>query len=152
MRIFVAGGTGALGQHLVPQLVAAGHDVTVLTRSDAKGAAVRAAGAEPVVGDALDRDSTVAAVRAARPEVVARMVLGLAQRATRLGITMSPVQINGEPGGMFRDADGALISLIGLQVDGDEIRTVRGFVNPDKIAHLGRLSPLGRRDTTDDWA
>jgi len=77
MRIFVAGGTGALGQHLLPQLVAAGHDVTALTRSDAKSAIVRAAGAEPVVGDALDRDSAVAAVRAARPEVVIHQLTAL---------------------------------------------------------------------------
>jgi len=62
------------------------------------------------------------------------------------------VRINGEPGTVFRDGDGALISLIGLPIDGDEIRTIRGFVNPDKIAHLGQLSPLGRRDTTEDWA
>ena len=83
---------------------------------------------------------------------VARVVLGLARRAALLGITMRPVQVNGEPGAMFLDPDGALISLIGLQIDGDEIRTVRGFVNPDKIAHLGELSPLGRRETSGDWA
>lgn len=83
---------------------------------------------------------------------VARLVLGLARRAAALGVTMRPVQINGEPGAMFLDADGALISLIGVQIDGAQISTVRGFVNPDKIAHLGTLSPLGRRDTTGDWS
>ncbi|HEY3713535.1 MAG TPA: NAD(P)-dependent oxidoreductase [Jatrophihabitantaceae bacterium] len=79
MRILVAGGTGALGQHLLPQLVASGHDVTALTRSEAKSAAVRQAGAEAVVADALDRESVVAAVRAARPDVVIHQLTALSQ-------------------------------------------------------------------------
>lgn len=82
---------------------------------------------------------------------VARLVLGLARRAEQLGITMQPVHINGEPGAKFLDPDGGLVSLIGLQIEGDQVRNIRGFVNPDKIAHLGPLSPLGRRDTTGDW-
>jgi nucleoside-diphosphate-sugar epimerase len=64
---------------LLPQLVAAGHDVTALTRSDAKSAVVRAAGAEPVVGDPLDHDSAVAAVRAARPDVVIHQLTALSK-------------------------------------------------------------------------
>ena len=36
MRVFVAGGSGVLGQRLVPQLVARGHQVTATTTSSAK--------------------------------------------------------------------------------------------------------------------
>ncbi|HTE72357.1 MAG TPA: NAD(P)H-binding protein, partial [Actinomycetes bacterium] len=36
MRVFVAGGTGAIGQRLVPQLVARGHQVTATTSRPAK--------------------------------------------------------------------------------------------------------------------
>ena len=32
MTVFVAGATGAVGTHLVPRLVAAGHEVTGMTR------------------------------------------------------------------------------------------------------------------------
>ena len=39
MRVFVTGATGALGRHLVPGLVAAGHEVTATTRTPAKAAA-----------------------------------------------------------------------------------------------------------------
>jgi nucleoside-diphosphate-sugar epimerase len=70
MRIFVAGATGALGRRLVPLLVADGHQVTGMTRTAAKAAGLRAAGAEPVVADALDRDAVGRALAAARPEVV----------------------------------------------------------------------------------
>ena len=36
MRVFVAGATGVIGQFLVPGLIAAGHQVTASTRSQAK--------------------------------------------------------------------------------------------------------------------
>ena len=66
MRIFVAGATGALGRHLVPGLVAAGHEVTGTTRTPGKVGQLREAGAEPVVVDGLDLEAVVAAVRAVR--------------------------------------------------------------------------------------
>jgi len=78
MRVFVAGATGAVGRKLVPALVAAGYEVTGTTRSAGKAEAVRAAGAEPVVLDPLDRDAVAAAVAAARPEVVIHQLSALA--------------------------------------------------------------------------
>jgi nucleoside-diphosphate-sugar epimerase len=78
MRIFVAGATGALGRRLVPQLVAGGHQVTGMTRSPGKAGWLRAAGAEPVAADALDRDDVLRVVAAARPEVVVHQLTDLA--------------------------------------------------------------------------
>jgi uncharacterized protein YbjT (DUF2867 family) len=49
MRVFVAGATGAIGQQLVPRLVAAGHEVTGMTRSESKQALLSGLGAVPVV-------------------------------------------------------------------------------------------------------
>ncbi len=78
MRVFVTGATGALGRHLVPGLVAAGHEVTATTRTPGKIAQLRAAGAEPVVLDGLDREAVIAAVRAAAPEVIVHQMTALA--------------------------------------------------------------------------
>ena len=78
MRVFVTGATGALGRYLVPGLVAAGHEVTATTRTPGKVAQLRAAGAEPVVLDGLDREGVIAAVRAAAPEVVVHQMTALA--------------------------------------------------------------------------
>jgi nucleoside-diphosphate-sugar epimerase len=55
MRVFVTGGTGAIGVHAVPALVAAGHAVTALARGDAKAGALRSQGAEPVSVSLFDR-------------------------------------------------------------------------------------------------
>jgi 2-alkyl-3-oxoalkanoate reductase len=78
MRVFVTGATGALGRHLVPGLVAAGHEVTATTRTPGKAAQLRAAGAAPVVLDGLDRAAVVAAVQAAGPEVIVHEMTALA--------------------------------------------------------------------------
>ena len=49
MRVFVAGGAGVLGQRLVPQLVARGHQVTATTTSAAKLDLLARLGADGVV-------------------------------------------------------------------------------------------------------
>jgi nucleoside-diphosphate-sugar epimerase len=78
MRVFVTGATGALGRQLVPGLVAAGHLVTATTRSAARAGQLRAAGAEPVVVNGLDRAAVIAAVRSAAPEVIVHQMTALA--------------------------------------------------------------------------
>jgi nucleoside-diphosphate-sugar epimerase len=70
MRVLVAGATGAVGRQLVPQLVAAGHQVWATTRSPAKLDGLRAAGAEPVLMDGLEGQAVSSAVMTAGPEVI----------------------------------------------------------------------------------
>jgi nucleoside-diphosphate-sugar epimerase len=77
MKVFVAGATGALGKQLVPRLVAAGHDVVGMTRSEERAGLVRELGAEPAVADALDPDAVGAAISAARPEVIVHQLTAL---------------------------------------------------------------------------
>jgi nucleoside-diphosphate-sugar epimerase len=78
MKILVAGATGALGRRLVPLLVADGHTVVGTTHTPGKAEGLRAAGATPVVLDALDRDAVIDAVGRAEPEVVVHELTALA--------------------------------------------------------------------------
>lgn len=62
MRVFVAGATGVLGRRAVPRLVAAGHDVTAVSRSPENDAVLESFGARPVRVDLFDAEALRAAV------------------------------------------------------------------------------------------
>ena len=78
MRVFVAGATGAIGKQLVPRLVAAGHEVHGMTRTESKKAMLDELGAVPVIADALDPDQVAEAVGRARPKVIVHQLTALA--------------------------------------------------------------------------
>jgi nucleoside-diphosphate-sugar epimerase len=86
MKVFVAGASGAMGKNLVPQLVAAGHEVAGSTRKEANADAIRAAGAEPVIMDGLDRDGVISAILKTRPDAVIQQMTGLAEIRTTRGL------------------------------------------------------------------
>jgi nucleoside-diphosphate-sugar epimerase len=81
MRVFVAGGTGALGRRLVPQLVARGHEVTATTRSAAKARELAAVGARPAIVDGLDGVAVGRVVAEARPDAIVHQMTALAAGA-----------------------------------------------------------------------
>lgn len=77
MKIFVAGASGAIGRPLVRQLVAAGHEVTGMTRRQEKAEEIRATGAAAVVCDVFDAKALNDAVAAAAPEAVVHVLTAL---------------------------------------------------------------------------
>jgi nucleoside-diphosphate-sugar epimerase len=78
MRVFLAGGTGAIGKRLVPQLVARGHQVTATTSTPAKVGLLRELGADPVVVDGLDAAAVGEAVAHAEPDAIVHQMTALA--------------------------------------------------------------------------
>ncbi len=77
MRVLVAGATGAIGKQLVPRLVAVGHAVHGMTRSESTQTMLRDLGAVPVVADALDPNQVAEAVGRARPEVIVHQLTAI---------------------------------------------------------------------------
>lgn len=61
LDILITGGTGYVGRHLIPRLVARGHRVRVLARAESVQRVPE--GAAAIVGDALDAASVGAALR-----------------------------------------------------------------------------------------
>ncbi|MET0137364.1 MAG: NAD-dependent epimerase/dehydratase family protein [Sphingobium sp.] len=71
MKIFVIGGTGMIGGHAARAMVAGGHDVTSLARSDAAEAKLSASGIAAIRGDAEDRDALATGIADAETVVFA---------------------------------------------------------------------------------
>src|SRR6478752_7708920 len=80
MRVFLAGATGVIGEPLVPQLLAAGHEVTAMTRSVLRAAQLETAGATPIACDVYDADGVRAAMAGASPDAVIHQLTSLPQR------------------------------------------------------------------------
>jgi nucleoside-diphosphate-sugar epimerase len=77
MKVFLAGGSGAIGKRLIPMLVAAGHNVVATTRTPGKMNVLRKLGAWPFALDALNRTAVMKAVVAAAPDVVVHEMTAL---------------------------------------------------------------------------
>jgi len=68
-------------------------------------------------------------------EKVARFLLGLKRLGDRRDYTYEPLELNGQPGMLVREA-GAVVATMVLDVAGGRITAVRSVVNPDKLRHL----------------
>jgi 2-alkyl-3-oxoalkanoate reductase len=78
MRVFVTGGSGAIGRRLVPQLIDAGHEVIATHNSPASAELLRALGAKPLMLDLLDLRAVHKAVLESRPEAIVHQATALA--------------------------------------------------------------------------
>lgn len=86
MRVLLAG-SGAVGTPLTRQLVAAGHQVVGITRSQPNAQRLKNAGAQAVVADVMDRENLLHAVRDVRADAVIHQLTALGTTKLR-----SPMQ------------------------------------------------------------
>ena len=82
MKVLFAGASGTLGRSLVPQLLAAGHEVIGLTRHPLAAERLRALGVRPITLDVLDRGALLPAVRELRIDAVLHQLTALSSAPT----------------------------------------------------------------------
>jgi RNA polymerase sigma-70 factor (ECF subfamily) len=72
---------------------------------------------------------------------VARAVLNWLRRMSNVpGMSWRSVEVNGGPGVLFFDGDQRVISVCAVEIDGGQVTSINGIVNPDKLRHLGPVA------------
>ncbi|WP_369202002.1 RNA polymerase sigma-70 factor [Streptomyces sp. PU-14G] len=73
-------------------------------------------------------------------ENVARLLTSVVSLLARVDVTFEPLEINGQPGALFRDRDGKVLTTLAVDVLDGRIQTIRSVLNPDKLGHLGSVA------------
>jgi RNA polymerase sigma-70 factor, ECF subfamily len=73
-------------------------------------------------------------------EKVARVLASFFPWLVRIDVTVQPHQVNGQPGAIFRDRDGKVLTTVALDVLDGRIQTIRSVQNPDKLRHVGPVA------------
>jgi len=131
MRVFVTGASGHIASAVIPELLANGHQVVGLARSDASAAAITAFGAEVRRGDLDDLDG----LRQAATDADGVIHLAFKHEALRTGDFMSAVA-----------SDMAAIQALGGALEG----TGKPFVTTGGTLMLAMGGIAGRPGTEDD--
>jgi nucleoside-diphosphate-sugar epimerase len=133
MRVFVTGASSHIGSALVPELIAAGHEVIGLARSDESALSLKELGAEIQRSDLDDLEELAAAAAAAD---------GVVHLAYRHDLAFS-----GDPNGFARAAalDLSAVRAIGAALEGSG----KPFVSTSGTLLLAMAAP-GRIGTEED--
>jgi nucleoside-diphosphate-sugar epimerase len=133
MQVFVFGGTGYIGRHVIMKLVEAGHTVDAFARSEGSKASLSALGAATVIGDVMNPASYEASVRKADA------VIWIAQlmHAEEHSVVSSLL-------GMMKDTNKTFIftggaSLLSIRTDGDWIEQT--FAEDDDFVPRRQIAP-----------
>jgi len=80
----------------------------------------------------------------ARPIVgaqnVARVLAAAAAPLARVGVVIDPHVVNRQPGAIFRDRGGKVLTTLALDILDGQIQTIRAVSNPDKLGHVGPVA------------
>jgi RNA polymerase sigma-70 factor (ECF subfamily) len=74
---------------------------------------------------------------------VSRLLIGLMGQARTVGAVLAPTEVNGQPGALFLDAEGRLISVLTVDIADGVVQMVRSVISRDKLRHLGPLADIG---------
>ena len=73
---------------------------------------------------------------------VTRLLISLGEQISRLGGSLNPVEVNGQPGALVQAPDGSLVNVFSLDIADGQIQMIRSVINRDKLRHLGPLADV----------
>ena len=73
-------------------------------------------------------------------EKVARVLASIFPWLVHIEVTLEPREVNGQPGAIFRDRDGKILTAMALDVLDGQIQMIRSVQNPDKLGHVGPVA------------
>jgi RNA polymerase sigma-70 factor (ECF subfamily) len=73
-------------------------------------------------------------------ENVARVLTASITPLVQIGVVVHPHSVNGQPGAIFRDRDGNILTTWALDTRDGQIQRIRSVLNPDKLGHLGPVA------------
>jgi len=71
---------------------------------------------------------------------VARLLASLVGPFARIGGVVETLEVNAQPGAIFRSRDAKIINTWTLDIADGQIHTIRTVLNPDKLGHLGPVA------------
>ena len=71
---------------------------------------------------------------------VARLLASISPGLAKIRVVVEECEVNGQPGAIFRDRDGKVVSTFVLDVLDGQIQTLRSVGNPDKLRHVGPVA------------
>src|SRR5205814_7137113 len=73
---------------------------------------------------------------------VIRLLPAFSRLAREAGLHMEMAEVNGQPGCKWVDEEGRLGAVVSIDIADDQVQAVRSVSNPDKLRHLGAVSPV----------
>ena len=128
MRVFITGASGWIGSALTAELIAAGHEVTGLARSDASAQKITNAGGTAVRGDMQDHDLIVS--EATKADAVAHLAFTL-DFAEFDETVDNEVELIGKIGTALEGTGKAFIAASGTPILFGHIATEEDVLHPE---------------------
>jgi RNA polymerase sigma-70 factor (ECF subfamily) len=73
---------------------------------------------------------------------VSRVLATVGRQIRAAGATVRQTEVNGQPGVLYEDGDGALIAVLTVDIADGQVQAVRTVLNRDKLRHLGPLADV----------
>jgi RNA polymerase sigma-70 factor (ECF subfamily) len=73
---------------------------------------------------------------------VSRLFAGMGGQLAGYGLTITPHEVNGQPGATIVDSESRIVNVFSLDIVDGVVQTIRSVVNPEKLSHLGPLADV----------